>query len=76
VQFDRAHLHRADQGFGIVDHHHRLTGEFLVQRGDAGNRQPLGVFLEEQFAGDTVRARTNATGRSLSCGRIHSATLA
>ncbi|MNQ77206.1 hypothetical protein D3C85_920660 [compost metagenome] len=55
MQLHGTHLHRANQRLGIVDQHHRLAGELLVQRGDAGDRQVLGILLEKQLAGDTVR---------------------
>ncbi|MNY13840.1 hypothetical protein D3C86_1469920 [compost metagenome] len=69
VQFDRAHLHRADQGFGVVDDHHRLAGEGLVQGGDPRNRQALGVLLEKQLAGDAVRGAHQCHGPILELGQ-------
>ncbi|MNF80734.1 hypothetical protein D3C85_813960 [compost metagenome] len=55
MQFHGTHLYRANQRLDVVDEHHRLAGELFVQGGDAGDRQVLGILLEEQLAGDAVR---------------------
>ncbi|MNG03651.1 hypothetical protein D3C84_867400 [compost metagenome] len=64
MQLHGAHLHGTNQRFGVVDDHHWLARELLIQGLNAGNRQALGVFLEKQFAVNTVR-RTHQRHRAI-----------